>query len=109
MLLQIGRTTFQLHNAENQRPAWAATFVKDRVENEVNVGLSNDRLGVLLPIRLKEACVKCYGASETITAEVASKVKDHYPADTATDFAAGDLRGYFWIEVPAGQLSSVSE
>lgn len=107
--LRIGRTSFLLRNAENQPPPWAATFVKDRVETEVNVDIGEDRLGVLLPIRLKEACIKCHGASETITAEVASKINDHYPTDAAMGFAEGDLRGYFWIEVPAGQLSFESE
>lgn len=101
MQLRIGRTSFQLRSTENQPPAWAESFVSDHVANEVNVSLEDDGLGVLLPIPLKEACIKCHGAADKIDTEVASAIKQHYPEDKATGFAEGDLRGYFWVEVPA--------
>lgn len=97
----IGRTSFQLRNPNNTPPPWASSFVKDRVEKEVNVELDDKSLGVLLPIRLKETCLKCHGAKDTIMPEVADAIHERYPSDKATGFAAGDLRGYFWVEVPS--------
>lgn len=98
--LKIGRTSFSLRNDQNTPPAWAVSFVKDRVENEVNIDLGEGSLGVLLPIRLKDACIKCHGQSDAIDANVNVAILTHYPNDMATGFAVGDLRGYFWIEVP---------
>lgn len=101
MQLRIGRTSFQLRSTENQPPSWAESFVSDRVANEVNVSLADESLGVLLPIPLKEACIKCHGPADAIVTEVASAITKHYPDDKATGFAEGDVRGYFWVEVPA--------
>lgn len=98
--LRIGRTSFLLRNQNNKPPEWAESFVNDRVPTEVNVAL-NDGLGVLLPIRLQEACIKCHGQSDSIAKEVAAAIEANYPDDAATGFAVGDMRGYFWIEVPA--------
>lgn len=99
--LKIGRTSFLLRNDQSAPPTWAASFVKERVEKEVNVDLGENRLGVLLPIRLKEACIKCHGQSDSLDADVKEAIASHYPNDKATGFAEGDLRGYFWVEVPS--------
>lgn len=101
MNLKIGRTSFLLRNDKSAPPAWAASFVTDRVEKEVNVDLGENRLGVLLPIRLKDACIKCHGQSDALDPNVREAIATHYPNDKATGFAEGDLRGYFWVEVPA--------
>ena len=98
--LRIGRTSFQLRNPENAPPAWATSFVEERVDQEVNIGLGDASLGVLLPIHLKETCLMCHGSKEAIMPEVATAIRGRYPRDKATGFAVGDLRGYFWIEVP---------
>ncbi|QEG23728.1 c-type heme family protein [Mariniblastus fucicola] len=103
MKLKIGRTSFLLRNDENVPPEWATDFVEQRVEKEVNVELAENGLGVLLPIRLMDACIKCHGAPEYLAADVAEAIETNYPNDQATGFTAGDLRGYFWIEVPKPQ------
>ncbi|MEZ6096861.1 MAG: DUF3365 domain-containing protein [Pirellulaceae bacterium] len=64
--LVIGRTSFKLRNAANAPPEWAKDFVRARVENEIAVDLPNQKLGVLLPIRLKSACLMCHGTSSQI-------------------------------------------
>lgn len=56
----------------------------------------------MLPIKLKKACLTCHGPADTIAADVKSKLAELYPTDDATGFSEGDLRGWFWIEVPAG-------
>ena len=37
--------------------------------------------------------------------EVREALATHYPADQATGFQTGDLRGWFWVTVPAGARS----
>ena len=97
--LRIGRTSFQLRNPKNVPPAWAVSFVEERVKVEVNVELGDNGLGVLLPIRLKSTCLLCHGSADSIMPEVATAIHSLYPDDKATGFSDGDLRGYFWIEV----------
>lgn len=99
--LQIGRTSFQLRNQDNQPPGWATKFVKQRLEKPVEVALPNEGLGVLLPIKLQTTCIMCHGNDNQILPEVKAAIVSNYADDTATGFSEGDLRGYFWVEVPA--------
>ncbi len=98
--VRIGRTSLQLRNAANQPPDWARDFVDSRKGEEVSVELENGALGVLTPIRLMPPCEVCHGAKESLMPEVQTALADHYPNDEATGYVAGDLRGYFWVEVP---------
>lgn len=98
--VRIGRTSFKLRNGNNSAPDWAAGYVKDRVEKETVVALPNDKLGVLLPIRLQATCTLCHGTGDQLMPDVKAAITSNYPKDQATGFAVGDLRGYFWVEVP---------
>jgi len=98
----IGRTSFRLRNPDNAPPAWAARFVEQRAEDNVFVAHPDGRLGALLPIRLQNACLTCHGDPASIATDVRLNLDRFYPEDRATGFAQGDLRGWFWIEVPAG-------
>lgn len=105
--VRIGRTSFLLRNENNAAPDWAASFVNDRVEDDVAVELSNNGLGVLLPIRLQATCTLCHGTDQQVMPEVKAAIVSNYPKDQATGFSEGALRGYFWIEVPAlGEVNS---
>jgi cytochrome c553 len=55
----------------------------------------------LLPIRLVALCATCHGDATTIPAPVQERLAALYPQDQATGFRDGDLRGWFWVEVPA--------
>ena len=107
--LKIGRTSFSLRNSSNQPPGWAVSYVKDKVEEEVNVKLADDSLGILVPIRVSDACITCHGDSSSVDPNVTKAIKSHYPDVKATGFERGDLRGYFWIEVPTGHAGSNAE
>ncbi len=98
--VRIGRTSFNLRNESNVAPDWAARFVENKVENPIDVALPNNELGVLLPIRLKATCTLCHGSDEQVMPDVKAAIVSNYPNDTATGFSEGDIRGYFWIEVP---------
>lgn len=99
--LRIGRTSFKLRNPKNQPPEWASTLVAAKTTQPTTLVHSDGRLATLLPIHVKTQCLMCHGRDENIPDEVKSALKKHYPADAATGFAEGDLRGWFWVEVPA--------
>ncbi len=97
----IGRTSHRLRNPENAPREWSRPLVEQHVAEPQFVALEDGRLGALLPIRLKPACVLCHGAKDQIPAEVQAALVSHYPEDQATGFKEDDLRGWFWVEVPA--------
>lgn len=97
--VRMGRTSFALRNPANAPPAWAAELVAAHgAEPAVRVG-PDGTLGVLSPIRLMPPCETCHGAPEAIAPELRVVIAARYPDDRATGFSAGDLRGYFWVEV----------
>lgn len=98
--VKIGRTSFRLRNAANRPPTWTAKFVDERSEKPEYLVLDDGSTGVLLPILLMPQCTVCHGDKESLAPEVSQKLADLYPDDAATGFKAGDLRGWFWIEVP---------
>ena len=100
--LAIGRTSFALRNISNTAPMWAQDLVKERIGEPVYLAGPAGELGALLPIRLKAECQMCHGPAEQIVDEVKAAIAENYPEDQATGFAAGDLRGWFWVEVPVG-------
>lgn len=56
-------------------------------------------LRMMRGIAVEPACLACHGKSlAPATREV---LRRYYPADTATGFDVGDLRGALWVEVPA--------
>jgi hypothetical protein len=50
----------------------------------------------------------CHGPREMIADEVQTALSAHYPEDRAVGFSEGDLRGWFWIEVPLSAASAES-
>jgi hypothetical protein len=97
----IGRTSFKVRNPNNAPPAWAQAFVDQRVDHEVVLRGPDGQIRVLSPIKVAEPCLTCHGSAEQIPSEVKAKLTELYPEDQATGFAAGDLRGWFWVQVPA--------
>ncbi len=99
--LAIGRTSFKLRNPKNRPPDWAATFVTARTPEPTVLAHHDGRLAALLPIRIKPQCLMCHGKEENIPDEVKAAIQERYPTDAAIGFTEGDLRGWFWVEVPA--------
>ncbi|HPM85149.1 MAG TPA: DUF3365 domain-containing protein [Candidatus Anammoximicrobium sp.] len=108
----IGRTSFRLRNPKNTPPEWARPLVEARPADPQFIALPDGRLGALLPIRLKAECLLCHGPRDQILPDIQTALETNYPEDQATGFQAGDLRGWFWVTVPAGarlqQASSIS-
>lgn len=107
--VRIGRTSWKLRNSANDAPVWAQLLVDERPEEERVRADRTGRLGVLMPIRLSAPCLQCHGPAEDLAAPVRERLAELYPNDEATGFEVGDLRGWFWIEVPAMQVPDETE
>ena len=99
--VSIGRTAIRLRNENNLPPKWAEPLLKDLPTKPVVQDLENGRTGVLFPILLKVQCLTCHGPDDKIASEIRTELARLYPNDKATGFQEGDLRGWFWVEVPA--------
>jgi hypothetical protein len=98
--LTIGRTSFRLRNMDNAPPTWATQLVADRVAEPTYL-TQEGKLAALLPIRIQAPCLMCHGSVDTIPPLVKEALTEHYPKDQATGFQVGDIRGWFYVEVPA--------
>jgi hypothetical protein len=99
--LRIGRTGVRLRNPDNTPPAWAAAAVAARADERSAWVRQDDTVAELSPILLAAQCVACHGTPEALAPGVAEALAELYPEDQATGFAEGELRGWFWVEVPA--------
>lgn len=98
--VMIGRTSAKLRNPMNAMPDWA-TEVLGGLPAEPRAVINPDgSMGVLLPIRLSSGCLGCHGDPASMEPAVKAALADKYPKDRATGFKEGDLRGWFWIEMP---------
>jgi hypothetical protein len=59
-----------------------------------------EKVGVLRPIAERPMCASCHGPAEKIDPVVRAALIGRYPADRATGFRNGEIRGWFWVEVP---------
>lgn len=103
--LELGRTSHRLRNPNNAPREWARPHVesaasKKLADAEALVFDLGERVGVLRPIPTGALCVMCHGERSTFSPELAFELEQAYPSDRAVGFAEGDLRGYFWAEVP---------
>lgn len=97
--VRMGRSSHRLRNPDNAAPAWVAPVIDDYLEGQpqpVSVELDGGRHGYAEPIMTQPLCLTCHG--QELHPEVAAKIAELYPEDEAAGFAAGDLRGVFWVE-----------
>ena len=98
--VMIGRTSARLRNPANAAPTWAASLFAEQPA-EPRVATNTDgSLGVTLPIQLAANCLACHGSPEQLDPAVKAALAAKYPKDQAIGFKEGDLRGWFWVEVP---------
>lgn len=102
----IGRTSVKLRNPKNGPPDWAKPMVQMMVTDEQAIPLPGGRLGVLMPIFLKDKCLACHGPEDALKEEVKMALKNQYPEDQATGYREKDLRGWFWVEVPPQSVAN---
>ena len=100
-----GRTSDRLRNSANAPKTWAAPLVaayagrrtRDVEGFAVDLG---DRVGVLRPIAEQPMCASCHGPADKVSPAVREALGGRYPGDRATGFSEGEIRGWFWVEVP---------
>ena len=101
--VRLGRASHRLRNSSNTAPDWVAPIL-DEYANEPSdraprmVSLGSDRSGYVEPIVIQPLCLTCHG--DSLAPEVASRIRELYPADRAVGYEVGDLRGVFWAEFP---------
>ena len=103
--IAAGFTSDRLRQSTNQARPWAAEFVAKyagRRAGDVDgfVVDLGDRVGVIRPMVQQRACASCHGPAEGISPAVRRALAERYPADRATGFAEGEIRGWFWVEIP---------
>lgn len=102
--IRVGRTSHRLRNPANLSPAWVTPVLDGYLQNPDDrvaktVPLEDNRMGYVEPIITQALCMNCHG--EEIDRDVAESIRMLYPADRATGFRIGELRGVFWVEYPA--------
>jgi hypothetical protein len=100
-----GRTSDRLRSPTHAPKPWAAALVTanaGRLAHDVPgfaVDLG-DKVGLLRPIAHRLMCASCHGPTDTLTPAVRAELRDRYPCDRAIGFSEGEIRGWFWAEVP---------
>ena len=100
-----GRTSDRLRSPTNAPRPWAAALVTENAGRRVRdvpgfVVDLGDKVGVLRPIAQRPMCAACHGAPDRIEPPVRAELRDRYPRDQAVGFAPGEIRGWFWVEMP---------
>jgi hypothetical protein len=101
--IAAGRTSDRLRNPMNAPRPWAAPFVKAHARESARsvegfaVDLGN-KVGVLRPIAERPICAGCHGP--LIAPAVKAALLERYPADKGVGFGEGEIRGWFWVEMP---------
>jgi hypothetical protein len=103
--INVGRTSDRLRVPTNRPQPWAAPLVKEYAGTRASAveGFAvdlGDRVGVLRPIAERSVCGACHGNPEAFDPRVRQELADRYPNDLAVNFRTGELRGWFWVEVP---------
>lgn len=103
--IKAGRTSHKLRSRANEPADWMKPIVADgagKTADEMSVRTVDlgDRTGVMVPIRANGMCLSCHGNDGAIGKETRAALAAAYPEDQARGFLDGDLRGWFWAEVP---------
>lgn len=107
---KVGRSSLRLRNPANRAPDWVQRWLDVQGERPAEgvkgasavVTLGGKRIArVLRPIPIRGMCLTCHGPTLMIPPDVQSVLKERYPADQATGYALGALRGVAWAEVHA--------
>jgi hypothetical protein len=110
--VRLGRASLRRRNPEPPAPAWVTGWLEAQGERPVEgvAGVAEASGGVarvLEPIGVAPLCLTCHGGRPgdapragvaAMDMGVSGALARRYPADVATGYAVGDLRGAFWAE-----------
>ena len=102
--IRVGRTSDRLRNPENRSPEWVRPILEDYLANPLertprSLPLAEGRTGYVEPIVMQSLCLTCHG--DALAEDVSAEIERLYPEDEAVGFEVGELRGVFWLELPA--------
>lgn len=107
---KVGRTSLKLRNPDNAADAWE-TSVLQSFEQRLAAGeemgaleastLENGQFRYMKAIGTESMCLGCHG--DKLSAPVAARLAELYPADQATGYQAGQLRGAFTLVRTTGE------
>ena len=99
----MGRSSHRLRSSSNATSGAIAEYLKKYArageKSPVEVVKEDDSWVVVAPILTQPLCLTCHGDPATFSPELKKALKESYPDDQATGFAAGDLRGVFWAKL----------
>jgi hypothetical protein len=103
--VRVGRTSARLRNPNNAPPGWARAYLAQTdgqpASSVAAVAFDlGDRVGVLRPIELRQRCLRCHDARESLAPGIREWLSRAYPRDAAVGYRLGDLRGFWWAEGP---------
>lgn len=102
--MQVSRTSLKNRNPDNAPTEWQTTVLNDfetrKAAGEDPAGLVyadivDNEFRFMKAIPAGQICLKCHGSD--ISPAVTAKLAELYPADKATGFSEGDLRGAFVV------------
>ncbi len=47
-----------------------------------------------------QTCAACHGRDHQLSTAIREELRDRYPSDRATGFIEGEIRGWYWVEIP---------
>lgn len=101
---EVGRTSLKLRQAGNAPDPWEAKVLAEfetrkaagePADGLVKAEVVDGRYRFMKAIPTAEICTTCHGRD--LKPEVAARLEKLYPADQATGFKPGDLRGAFTL------------
>jgi hypothetical protein len=105
----VGRATRKPRNPKNEASGWQADALAELERMQTDKvplagksfarRLPDGRIAYAEPLIIQELCLTCHGAN--VAPEVQAVLAEKYPADKATGYSVGDLRGVAWVELPA--------
>ena len=108
---RVGRTSLKARNPKNAPDAWERRVMTEfetrklagedpaKLEFAEVVGTGDQRaFRYMKAIPTGKPCLACHG--KVLAPEIETKIQSLYPADQATGFAIGDIRGAFTITQP---------
>lgn len=104
--IRVGRTSLRVRNPANAPDPWERRVLDEWAASgrpEVREEVVGGEYRWMKPITVAAMCLPCHGGEEDVAPAVAAVLRDRYPADAATGFREGDLRGAFTVAVPAGR------
>ena len=102
--VRVGRASLRVRNASNEGPPWVRAWLEAQPAHPAIapapfIERAEGQLRFAAPILLEGVCLGCHGPPEALAPEIRATLDERYPADQATGYAEGDLRGAIWAEV----------